>query len=85
MSKNNLKKMYVFSSEETKEIIDKYVKQEAEKRNCSLSTIVEELLLDAIYENIPESRTEIMEIFEKRYLFSYNRAVRGSEYNAENS
>ena len=85
MAKNNLKKMYMFSSEKTKEIVEKYVQIEADKRECSLSKVVEELLLDAIYENIPESRTEIMEIFEKRYLFSYNRAVRGSEYNAENS
>lgn len=75
MSKNNLKKMYVFSSEETKEIIDKYVKQEAEKRNCSLSTIVEELLLDAIYENIPESRNEVARIFKQKYGFGYNRAI----------
>ncbi len=79
MSKNNLKKMYVFSSEETKEIIDKYVKQEAEKRNCSLSIIVEELLLDAIYERVPESRAEITHIFEKRYSFGYNRAMKGNE------
>ena len=29
MSKNNLKTMYMFSSEETKEIIEKYVQLEA--------------------------------------------------------
>lgn len=85
MSKNNLKKMYTFSSEKTKEIVEKYVQIEANKRECSLSKVVEELLLNAIYERLPESRTEIMEVFEKRYSFSYNLAVRGSDYNAENS
>lgn len=79
MSKNNLKKMYVFSSEEIKEIVDKYVKQEAEKRNCSLSTIVEELLLDAIYENIPESRNEVAKIFKQKYGFGYNKAMKGNK------
>ena len=39
MSKNNLKKMYVFSSEETKNIVEKYVQIEADRRECSLSKI----------------------------------------------
>ena len=75
MSKNNLKKMYVFSSEETKNIVEKYVQIEADRRECSLSKVVEELLLDAIYERVPESRAEITHIFEKRYSFGYNRAI----------
>lgn len=75
MSKSNLKRMYIFSSEETKEIVDRYVKQEADKRNCSLSTIVEELLLDAIYENIPESQNEVAKIFKQKYGFGYNKAI----------
>lgn len=79
MSKNNLKKMYMFSSEKTKNIVEKYVQIEANRRECSLSKVVEELLLDAIYERVPESRTEITYIFENRYSFGYNRAMKGNE------
>lgn len=79
MSKNNLKKMYMFSSEETKGIVEKYIQIEADRRECSLSKVVEELLLDAIYERVPESRTEITHIFENRYSFGYNRAMKGNE------
>ena len=49
MSKNNLKKMYIFSNDNIKEIVDKYVRLEAKRRDSSLSRVVEELLLDAIY------------------------------------
>ena len=79
MSNNNYKKMYVFSSEETKNLIEKYVQKEANRRECSLSKVVEELLLDAIYERVPESRAEIKNIFEKRYSFGYNRAMKGND------
>lgn len=77
MSTNYLKKMIVFSSEETKEIIEKYVQLEATRRECSQSRVVEELLLDAIYERLPDSRAEITRIFGNRYSFGYNRARKG--------
>lgn len=77
MSTNYLKKMIVFSSEKTKEIIEKYVQLEATRRECSQSRVVEELLLDAIYERLPDSRAEITRIFENRYSFGYNKAIEG--------
>ena len=67
MSKNNLKKMYIFSNDNIKEIVDKYVRLEAKRRDSSLSRVVEELLLDAIYRQVPESQEEISKIFENRY------------------
>lgn len=79
MSNNNYKKMYVFSNEETKNLVEKYVQKEADRRECSLSKVVEELLLDAIYERVPESRAEIKQIFKKRYSFGYNRAMKGND------
>jgi hypothetical protein len=79
MSKNNLKTMYMFSSEETKAIVKKYVQIEADRRECSLSKVIEELLLDAIYEQLPDSRAEITRIFENRYSFGYNRARKESD------
>ena len=77
MSKNNLKKMYMFSSEETKAIVEKYIQIEADRRECSLSKVIEELLLDAIYERLPDSRAEITRIFKNRYSFGYNRTIEG--------
>lgn len=79
MSKNYYKRMYVFSSETTKNIVEKYVQIEASRRECSLSKVVEELLLDAIYERVPESRAEITHIFKNRYSFSYNRSMKGND------
>lgn len=75
MSASYFKKMIVFSSVEIKEIVEKYVQIETTQRECSQSRVVEELLLDAIYERVPESRTEITQIFKNRYLFGYNKAI----------
>lgn len=77
MSKNNLKRMYMFSSEETKAIVEKYIQIEADRRECSLSKVIEELLLDAIYERLPDSRAEITRIFENRYHLVITEQGRG--------
>lgn len=81
MSKNNLKKMYIFSNDNIKEIVDKYVRLEAKRRDSSLSRVVEELLLDAIYRQVPESQEEISKIFENRYSFGYNKINKEGDKN----
>ena len=83
MSKNSLKKMYIFSNENIKEIVDKYVRLEAKRRDSSLSRVVEELLLDAIYRQVPESQEEISKIFENRYSFGYNKIKKEGDKSSE--
>lgn len=68
MSKNELKKMMVFSNHEILSVVMECAEEESKKRDISRSKVIEEYVLIGIARTHPEYREQISSIYAERYL-----------------